>query len=398
MALTKYDLVRRALDLLRAGLGPYVEREMRRAVNCDKVGDKWRRLQEEQRLSDRPVSEYDAAELLKVLEWFWHDVFRARLGKAEQGYVMELRTIRNKWAHQEPFSDDDVHRALDTASRLLSSTKAFKAAEQVKELRAELRSVTRSNRTLPRASNESPPLRPGSPPPRTESKRTPPAAKARSQRRVPVARQKQHDELDLLSEDELEEILFDEEESPRQGPFNLPTMAGLSLVLVGLVYLLQQLNVLSGFSLATLVSWLPWIAGVLIVLLGFGVLSWRPQKKSRRMKRRRGKPARLQPPQEVQAPASGPKKKLHKSHERKIAGICGGLAEYFNLSPTYVRLAFFVATLFTPAIGPIAPVAYLVLAFIMPRADATGTGRDRNASGEAEISIDSRDVNINIYK
>lgn len=232
----------------------------------------------------------------------------------------------------------------------------------------------------------------------SHSKRRSPETLGRSERPAVTIRQEQHDELDLLSEDELEEILFDEEESPRQGPFNLPTMAGLSLVLVGLVYLLQQLNVLSGFSLATLVSWLPWIAGVLIVLLGFGVLSWRPQKKSRRMKRRRGKPARLQPPQEVQAPASGPKKKLHKSHERKIAGICGGLAEYFNLSPTYVRLAFFVATLFTPAIGPIAPVAYLVLAFIMPRADATGTGRDRNASGEAEISIDSRDVNINIYK
>ena len=232
----------------------------------------------------------------------------------------------------------------------------------------------------------------------SHSKRRTPGTTSRPERAAVAARQEQHDELDLLSEDELEEILFDEEESPRQGPFNLPTMAGLSLVLVGLVYLLQQLNVLSGFSLATLVSWLPWIAGVLIVLLGFGVLSWRPQRKSRRKKRRRGKPARLEPSPSVEAPVSGPKKKLRKSHERKIAGICGGLAEYFNLSPTYVRLAFFVGTLFTPAIGPIAPVAYLVLAFIMPKADATGGGRDRNESREAGIHIDSRDVNINIYK
>lgn len=232
----------------------------------------------------------------------------------------------------------------------------------------------------------------------SHSKRSKPGTASRAQEPAAVIRQEQHDELDLLSEDELEEILFDEDEGPPRGPFNLPTMAGLSLIIVGLIYLLQQLNVLSGFSLATLVSWLPWIAGALIVLLGFGVLSWNPQKKSRRKSRRSSKRARRQAPKNREAAGIETRKRLRKSRERKIAGICGGLAEWFNLSPTFVRLAFIFGTLLTPAIGPVIPVAYLVLAFLMPSQDATGAGKDRNDSSEADIRIDSRDVNINIYK
>ena len=32
-------------------------------------------------------------------------------------------------------------------------------------------------------------------------------------------------------------------------------------------------------------------------------------------------------------------KRLTKSYDRKICGVCGGLAEYFNIDPTLVRLA-----------------------------------------------------------
>lgn len=31
--------------------------------------------------------------------------------------------------------------------------------------------------------------------------------------------------------------------------------------------------------------------------------------------------------------------------DRKIAGVCGGLAEYFNIDPLLVRIAFFVFAL-----------------------------------------------------
>ncbi|NTV66030.1 MAG: PspC domain-containing protein, partial [Oscillochloris sp.] len=50
--------------------------------------------------------------------------------------------------------------------------------------------------------------------------------------------------------------------------------------------------------------------------------------------------------------------------ESMIAGVCGGLAEYFNIDPVIVRLIFVLVTL-TSGLG--LPV-YLVLWIVMPRA------------------------------
>ncbi len=59
----------------------------------------------------------------------WNDVFRKTLGHAERTLVSELRTARNKWAHQEPFSTDDAYRTLDSAGRLLTAISAPEANE-----------------------------------------------------------------------------------------------------------------------------------------------------------------------------------------------------------------------------------------------------------------------------
>jgi phage shock protein C len=56
-------------------------------------------------------------------------------------------------------------------------------------------------------------------------------------------------------------------------------------------------------------------------------------------------------------------KKLTRSRtDRMIAGVCGGLAEYFDLDPVIVRLVF---ALFTLA-GGAGPLIYLILWIIMP--------------------------------
>ena len=55
-------------------------------------------------------------------------------------------------------------------------------------------------------------------------------------------------------------------------------------------------------------------------------------------------------------------KRLTKSNDRKIAGVCGGLAEYFDVDPTLVRLLFVV---FALAGGP-GLLVYLVMAIVMP--------------------------------
>ena len=54
--------------------------------------------------------------------------------------------------------------------------------------------------------------------------------------------------------------------------------------------------------------------------------------------------------------------------DKMIAGVCGGLAEYLNLDPVWVRLLF-VLLLFASGIG--API-YLVLWVIMPREAVAG--------------------------
>lgn len=56
-------------------------------------------------------------------------------------------------------------------------------------------------------------------------------------------------------------------------------------------------------------------------------------------------------------------KKLHKSQtEKKLCGVCGGLAEYFNIDPTLVRLLW---VLFSLA-GGAGVLAYIIAAVIMP--------------------------------
>jgi phage shock protein PspC (stress-responsive transcriptional regulator) len=56
-------------------------------------------------------------------------------------------------------------------------------------------------------------------------------------------------------------------------------------------------------------------------------------------------------------------KKLHRFVEgRKIAGVCGGLGEYFDLDPVFFRLFFLVSLLF----GGLGALAYLILWIMVP--------------------------------
>lgn len=139
MAITNQERVGKAMDLLRQGLAPYVDREVQQAVKSGGMRmDSIRRFAEDPRLSRSPIVDWDVAGLLKLMWETWNDSFRSTLGAAERGWVGELRGYRNKWAHQQPFSGDDTDRALDTAERLLSSVSAAQA-EDVRKMKMELR-------------------------------------------------------------------------------------------------------------------------------------------------------------------------------------------------------------------------------------------------------------------
>lgn len=58
------------------------------------------------------------------------------------------------------------------------------------------------------------------------------------------------------------------------------------------------------------------------------------------------------------------KKKLMRSRtDKKIAGVCGGLANYLNMDPTMVRVVYALLSVFTVFAGAL---AYLILWLVMP--------------------------------
>jgi len=138
MAITNHERVGKALELLKAGLGPFVDREIKAAIATNSLSmQKVRGFVDDPILANKSMGEWDAAALLKLMWETWNEVFRKTLGFADRSLVSEIRDWRNKWAHQEPFSSDDAYRALDSAGRLLSSVSAPQA-DEVEKAKMEL--------------------------------------------------------------------------------------------------------------------------------------------------------------------------------------------------------------------------------------------------------------------
>jgi len=138
MAITNHERVGKALDLLKTGLGPFVGREIKAAIAANSMSmEKVRSFAEDPILGKKPIEEWDAAGLLKLMWDTWYEVFKKTLGFSERSLVSEIRDWRNKWAHQQPFSSDDVYRALDSVGRLLTAVSAPQA-DEVEKAKMEL--------------------------------------------------------------------------------------------------------------------------------------------------------------------------------------------------------------------------------------------------------------------
>ena len=64
------------------------------------------------------------------------------------------------------------------------------------------------------------------------------------------------------------------------------------------------------------------------------------------------------------APTAPPYRRLTRAWNSPISGVCGGLAQYFGVDPTLVRVLAVIAGVFT---FPVGPLVYLVLWAIIPR-------------------------------
>src|SRR5438128_10961294 len=139
MAITNHERIGKAMEFLKQGLQPFVEREMK-AQHAqrwfeearDSVSDSQANL-----FGTEKQPKWDVASLLSVMWNQWQIVFRKTLGQAERTLVSELRDVRNRWAHQNPFSTDDAYRALDSAGRLLTAVSAPQS-DEIEKMKMEL--------------------------------------------------------------------------------------------------------------------------------------------------------------------------------------------------------------------------------------------------------------------
>ena len=69
------------------------------------------------------------------------------------------------------------------------------------------------------------------------------------------------------------------------------------------------------------------------------------------------------------ASAPAVKKLMRASRDKKIGGVCAGLADYFDLDPTIVRVVWLLAIFFAGT----GLLVYLVLWIVLPQAPLTPT-------------------------
>jgi phage shock protein C len=60
-------------------------------------------------------------------------------------------------------------------------------------------------------------------------------------------------------------------------------------------------------------------------------------------------------------------KKLTRSTNKMLAGVCGGIAEFFDIDPTLIRVCYAALSVFSAAFPGL--ILYIILILIMPEKD-----------------------------
>lgn len=199
----------------------------------------------------------------------------------------------------------------------------------------------------------------------------------------------------------MQDFLKEEPKEEGKGVWNFSTFAGLGMLFIAFTFLLQLIGFPIGQGLASFsqdaISALPIIGGILVTLVGFGFLvgDRKKEKKAKKESRRKRKSqskkniysndihgaeeftSTLNNDLDSSRKSSSSSnysydnfgyrhaKRLMKSRtNKKIAGVCGGLAKYFGLSSTVVRFIF--GAVFIMGWGT-SLLIYIGLALAMPK-------------------------------
>ena len=134
MVMANSERVARALDLLRDGLAPKCAATWE---GC--YGPRWLEVVNGQLHTPEPTPRIsDVAFLFKGMKGTWNEVFGHGFTPAVRSLVFELAEVRNRWAHQETLSSDDVARALDSMERVLEAFGNTAERHRIRELRRDL--------------------------------------------------------------------------------------------------------------------------------------------------------------------------------------------------------------------------------------------------------------------
>ncbi|MGY4099564.1 Swt1 family HEPN domain-containing protein [Nocardia sp. R16R-3T] len=153
MGLSNRDRVDRMFQIMAPALDDYISEVI--GQEDKELGARWTDLVESKdRKNDAPPGKaYDPLDpqvqfrmltensITTGYKAKWYPFSKA-LGRAAATYANELREVRNTWAHNGAFSDDDAYRALDTGERLLKLIGAHAEADEVRGIRLALRRVT----------------------------------------------------------------------------------------------------------------------------------------------------------------------------------------------------------------------------------------------------------------
>lgn len=210
-----------------------------------------------------------------------------------------------------------------------------------------------------------------------------------------------HQNFDSLMDFEDHELqntmheFLEEEKKANTNIWNFATIAGIAMFFVGMLFIVNSVLGV-GPGMGGLIEAMPLIGGALVTLVGFGFLVGDRKKEKRNKKKSKKRSSKydfeydfgdkkeqddfslnndLGSSRKTESKSSTQtnfdsyafrqSKKLYKSRtNKKIAGVCGGLAKYFGISATVIRLLF-VITLF--AAGGTSFFVYLALAIALDK-------------------------------
>lgn len=79
---------------------------------------------------------------------------------------------------------------------------------------------------------------------------------------------------------------------------------------------------------------------------------------------------------------SRPRKLYRRADDKVLAGVCGGLADYFDVDPTLIRVLWVIFSLFYL----IGVIAYIVLVLVIPVEHVVDVERSPEGSGGPGLS------------